>query len=315
MKLSRLAPRSVFPVFLGIVLASPLTAGGLQNCEIYEYNNPFLCTTALEFGAFSSTLRDAVRSGSGAPAATSTLATRGLSFAQSPDIQPWSGMAVVSGQITRGNFTGDTASLILGADRGVSSNLSVGALVYTGNGSITPPSGTQVKRTEVLAGPYFNAVLGNGDGLSGYLLYGQPDYTVANVPSAGESLTGSLTWSRVIARDGVDLGPFASVSWKREWPTATDQIDAAILTVGSSLDGDVVQTANGVRQFFGRVEMDVGNYSDTFGDNISYVAPRIAAGVRFGFQNGGALQLLANASAASDKTAILAAQINYRFEF
>ena len=124
-----------------------------------------------------------------------------------------------------------------------------------------------------------------------------------------------MSWSRPVARDGVDYTPFAALSLKREWPDATNQIDAAIVTFGSSFDGEVVQTANGYRQIFGRLELDVGSYNDSFTNSVSYVAPRIGVGARYAFQNGASLQLQANASAASDRTAILAAQLNYRFEF
>jgi hypothetical protein len=229
---------------------------------------------------------------------------------------PWSGLAIANAQQMGGNFTGYGVNVLMGADTAISQTFSAGIMVYAGNGSTTPPSGTVIERRELLAGPYFSSVLGNGDALSGYLLYGKPDYQINNGPTTtGESTVGSLTWSRTFDRPGINYSPFAAISFKHERPTPADRVDSTILTVGTSLDGEVVQAGNGFRQVFGRIEMDVGHYNDNFTNDISYVAPRIGGGVRYAFGNGAFLQVQANASAASDKTAIVAAQVSYRFQF
>ena len=307
-------------------IAGPAAANDLEDCEDLPTNSEFLCATAVEFGAQAAFIRDALLSQFGPSGLRSrTLQKNAGDGSGVDDIQmrlsqqnagrDWFGLAVAGAQQTRGNFDGEAANLLLGADTAVSNTVSLGALLLLGHASTTPPNGVQIDRDEVLIGPYFTARLANDDRLTGYLLYGEPDYTVNNTDSSGQSLIGSLTWSRYIERPGVDFGPFAAISIKREEPDATDRIDATILTLGTSVDGEVVPVEGGFRQFFGQLELDIGRYDDTFGTTIDYVAPRLGGGVRFAFDNGSTLQLLANASAASDQTSIVAAQISYRFEF
>ena len=309
------------------LIAASAAANDLEDCDDLPTNNPFLCATAVEFAAQATFIRNALISqvgSSGLRTRTSQknadpkqVGAAGLTTRMSQQNvgREWFGLAVAGAQRTSGNFDGEAANLLLGVDTALSNTVSLGALVLVGNASTTPPNGVEIEREEALVGPYFTARLANGDGLTGYLLYGEPDYTISNVDSTGESLIGSLTWSRYIERPGADFAPFVSVSLKREEPNATDRVDATILTFGTSVDGEVVAIDNGFRQFFGQLELDVGEYDDTFGTTIDYTAPRIGGGVRFAFDSGSSLQLLANASAASDETTIVAAQVTYRFEF
>lgn len=291
-----------------LAVASGAHGQSLEECELTGQDNEFLCATALEFGTFAATVRDTIGLRSG-----------GVSRSQKAGNDqgtPWFGIASANAQRTQGSFSGYGATVMLGADRAVSTSFSVGGLVTIGRGSLTPASGTQVEREEVLIGPYFSNVLGNGDMVSGYFLYGTPKYTVnSGAPYTGQSVVGSVSWTRPIARDGVDYAPFVALSVKREEPSATDRVDATIVTFGSSFDGEVTASGSGFRQVFGRLELDVGDYRDSFGNSVSYVAPRVGVGMRHAFENGGMVQLQANVSAATDRTAILAAQVNYRFEF
>lgn len=297
----------------GAALAGSGWANELETCEYLSgVNDPFLCTTALEFGGQAAVIRDslmALHGGLTFPTAaqTETVSTRGGNT-------PYSGRAMVAAQATFGSFTGNNQYLILGADRPSGRGL-IGLMVLAGNSSITPPASPVVTRQEVLFGPYFSTQLNNGDYLDGYLLYGRPNYTVANVPSQGESTTAALTWSRVMERDGFMVVPLAGLSVKRERPTGSSRIDATVLTLGTTAQQTPVRTSNGYRMNFGRLELDIGHYADSFGNSISYVAPRVAFGANFAQDNGAVFGVTVGLTAASDKTAILNAQAMYRFEF
>lgn len=288
---------------LGLSVAGPVSAGPLEECgETYGSDSPVLCSTALEFGAQAAFLRDSLRHGG-------TGATR-----QKLGGRDWAGLFAAGGQTTSGSFTGGGAHLLAGAQTDIGGN-AYGALVYYGDSDTTAPASPRVDRSETLVGPQFTARLGSGDVVTGYLLVGSADYTIGGTGAGGDTVMGSLIWGRTIERPGIDLGPFVGVSAKREDIDGPDRIDARILTLGTSLDGEVTATGTGVRQYFGRVELDIGSYEDSFGSSVDYLAPRIGIGARFGFDSGVALQILGNASVASDDTTIVAAQVGYQFRF
>ncbi len=298
----------VFTFGLAAAWATDGRAGSLdEDCDDIGTNDPFLCATAADFGTTAAFLRETLDTISG-PSGLRRSGKDGTG-------REWFGLVAAGAQSTSGNFEGNAGVLVFGADTEVSSTTSLGIMAFLESGETTPPGSPTVEREGVLIGPYFATRLGDGAVLNGHLLYGQPDFTVNNVASSGETLVVGLTYSRNIERPGLDYGPFVSLSAKREEPGNGDRIDAQILTIGTSLNGDVVETSNGFRQFFGRVEFDAGRYSDTFGTEISYVAPRLTGGARFAFDDGGALQVLANVSAASDDTTIVAGQVSYRLEF
>ena len=290
-----------------VAIGHQSAANTLEDCEDLGTNDIFICGIAAEFGAQAAFLRDALNSIEGSAGLRRS--------AKSGSGREWFGLAVAGGQVTFGNFEGSSANLIAGADTVVSSSTSLGAMVFLETGSITAPASPTVDREGVLIGPYFATRLPDQSVLNGHLLYGEPDYTVNNVTTSGETVLGALTWSRSISRQGLDFGPFVSVAAKRERPDAATEIDARILTIGSSFDGEVIPTDSGFQQIFGRLEMDFGSYSDNLGTDISYVAPRAVVGGRFAFNNGGALQALANVSVASDATTIVAGQVSYRIDF
>lgn len=291
-----------------VLLALPggAAAGSLEDCEdLGASNELYLCASAAQFGADAAFIRHA-------------LMDRMTELRQGRKTAPgraWFGLASGTVQRTVGNFEGAGTHLLLGADTPLSPALAAGAMVVAGESYIEPPFSARVDRREVLAGPYIAAELPGGSMLDAYLIYGTPDYTISNVTTRGSSLTGALTWSRVLETGGSTFVPFAALSLRREEPAAGSRIDAAIVTLGSSIEGEVVAAGAGFRQAFGRLELDVGHYSDSFGTEISYIAPRVGGGLRYAWPDGGALQLIANASAASDETVIMAAQLSYRIEF
>jgi hypothetical protein len=302
--------------FLGIAL--PVMANDLEelcdgnrNTEI-STTNPYLCSTALEFGGQAAFLRDMLLSrhhGASRDETTVTASTSGTA-------SPYTGMVTGGAQVTGGNFSGNLQALVLGADRALSDGTFVGLMLQFGRSEVTAPNSPRVTRREILIGPYIGSDLGNGFFLDGYLLFGRPDYTVANVPSRGESVTGSITLSKAMQGNTLDYLLFASVSAKREQPTATNRIEATILTLGGSLRSEDRRFATGWRQNYARLELDIGDYSDNLGSGtISYVAPRIAIGTDIAFDNNASLNLSANASIASDQTRILAVRAAYNLRF
>lgn len=305
--------RMVLAFGLGAAVAGAGHANELETCEYLPgINDPFLCTTALEFGGQAAVIRDSLLSLHGG--VTFPTAGQSETFSTRGGGQPYAGRAMVAAQATFGSFTGNNQYLILGVDRPMGRG-QVGLMVLAGNSTITPPSSPVVTRQELLIGPYFATQLNNGDFLDGYLLYGRPNYTVANVPSQGESTTAALTWSRVVARDGITLVPLAGLSVKRERPDASSRIDAIVLTFGATAQQTPVRTSNGYRMNFGRLELDIGHYADSFSNSITYVAPRVAFGANFVPDNGGVFGVTVGLTAASDRTAIVNAQAMYRFEF
>jgi hypothetical protein len=189
-------------------------------------------------------------------------------------------------------------------------------MLQFGRSEVTAPNSPRVTRREILIGPYIGSDLGNGYFLDGYLLFGQPDYTVAAVASRGDSVTGAITLSKAMQGNQVDYMLFASLSGKYEEPTAGNRIDATILTLGGSLRSEDRRFATGWRQNYARLELDFGQYSDNLGSGtINYVAPRVAIGTDIAFDNNATLNLSANASLASDQTHIVAVRASYNLRF
>ncbi len=312
--------RIVSATFLAAVLSAfalPALANDLEDlCEdnfsTFPTPNPYLCPTALEFGGQAALLRDILLSrhhGARRGGSTVTASTSGTD-------SPYTGMVTAGAQVTSGNFSGNLQALVLGADRTVAGGTFLGVMLQFGDSEVTAPGSPRVTRREILIGPYFGSDLGNGYFLDGYLLLGRPDYTVANVPSQGDSLTGSVTLSKAVDGNALDYLLFASVSAKREEPTAATRIDATILTLGGSLRSEDRQIANGWQQNYARLELDIGTYNDNLGSGtISYVAPRIAIGTDIAFDNNASLNLSANASLASDQTRIFAVRASYNLRF
>jgi hypothetical protein len=297
-----------------VAIALPVMANDLEElCDgSLSTSNPYLCPTALEFGGQAAFLRDLLLGRHHGARPRDTDVTASTSGAASP----YTGMVSAGAQVTGGNFSGDLQALVLGGDRTLAGGTFVGVMLQFGESEVTAPGSPRVTRRETLIGPYIGSDLGNGFFLDGYLLFGRPDYTVANVPSQGDSVTGSITLSKAVQSDALDYVLFASVSAKREEPNAATQIDATILTLGGSLRSEDTRFATGWRQNYARLELDIGEYRDNLGSGtISYVAPRIAIGTDIAFDNNASLNLSANASIASDQTHILAVRAAYNLRF
>jgi hypothetical protein len=297
-----------------LVAALPATANDLELvCEdAVSISGPYLCATALDFGGQAEHLRTLLlnRHHGATPGSTGiTASTSGTAAAVT-------GVFSAGAQVTGGNFSGDMQALVLGADRTFSGSTFAGLMLQMGQSEVTAPGSPRVTRREILFGPYIGSDLGNGLFLDGYLLFGQPDYNVGGTLSQGDSVTGAITLSKGIDGAALDYMLFASLSAKHEKPTATDRIEATILTVGGSLKSEDRRIANGWQQNYLRLELDIGRYNDNLGTGpISYVAPRIALGTDIAFDNNAALNLSANASLASDQTHIIAVRASYNLKF
>jgi hypothetical protein len=304
---------AIFAAVLSAI-SLPALANDLEDlCDgTLSTSNPYLCPTALEFGGQAAFLRDLLLD-------RHHGATRGASAvtaSSSGTDSPYTGMVSAGLQTTGGNFSGDLQALVLGADRTLSGGTFVGLMLHLGDSEVTAPNSPRVSRREILFGPYIGSDLGNGFFLDGYLLFGRPDYTVANIPSQGDSVTGSFTLSKAMQAGTIDYLLFASVSARREEPAANTEIDATILTLGGSLRSEDRRIGNRWQQNYARLELDFGNYDDNLGSgSINYVAPRIAIGTDIAFDNNASLNLSANASMASDQTHILAVRAAYNWRF
>jgi hypothetical protein len=273
---------------------------------------PITCATALEFGGEAAHLRGIfLNRHFGA-----TPGDVGFTASTSGTAMPYTGVFSAGAQVTTGNFSGNMQALVLGADRGLADGSYLGLMLQFGNSSVTAPGSPEVERREILFGPYFSAEIGTDLFLDGYILGGRPDYQVANVPSAGESLQGSFTLSKGFDRGGRQVVLYSSLSIKREEPTPVQDIDATILTLGGSLQSEDTRIANGWRQNYARLELDFGAYDDNLGTGpIKYIAPRITIGTDIALDNGATVNLSANASAASDATFIFGLRAAYNLQF
>jgi hypothetical protein len=188
---------------------------------------PVTCATALDFGGQAAHLREIFlnRHFGATPGQT------GFTASTSGTATPYTGVFSVGAQATTGNFSGNMQALVLGADRGLADGSFLGIMLQLGTSEVTAPFSPTVERREILIGPYFSGSLGNDLFLDGYILVGQPDYTVGNVPSNGESLQGSVTLSKGIEQGGRNYVLYSSLAIKREEPVPAQEIDATILTI------------------------------------------------------------------------------------
>jgi hypothetical protein len=301
-----------------LATAPPVRANDLDElCDgTLSTSNPYLCPTALEFGGQAALLRDMLlsRHHGASPGASPSDST--ITAATSGTASPYTGMVTGGAQVTGGNFSGNLQALVLGADRTLGAGTFVGLMLQFGESEVTAPGSPRVTRRELLIGPYIGSDLGNGFFLDGYLLFGRPDYTVAAVPSQGDSVTGAITLSKAMQGNTLDYLLFASLAGKYEEPNPATRIDATILTLGGSLRSQDRRFATGWQQNYARLELDIGQYSDNLGSGtINYVAPRIAIGTDIAFDNNATLNLSANASLASDQTHIVAVRASYNLRF
>jgi hypothetical protein len=296
------------------LFASPTFANDLEQvCEGQtSLTYPGLCATALDFGGQAAHLREVfLQRHFGAQPGDN-----GLTVSTSGASSTYTGVFSLGAQVTTGNFSGNMQALVLGADRGLADGSFVGLMLQLGQSEVTAPGSPTVERREILIGPYFASHLGRELFLDGYILVGKPDYEVANVPSNGESLQGSVTISKGFERGGRDFVIYSALSIKREEPTPAQDIDATILTVGGSLRSEDQRISNGWRQNYARLEFDFGAYDDNLGTGpINYIAPRVTIGTDIALDNGATVNLSANASAASDATFIFGARAAYNLQF
>lgn len=296
------------------MLALPANANDLEaNCEDQtSTGGTSLCATALEFGGQAALLRDLFlgRHHGAKPGDTGfTASSSGVATA-------YTGVFSAGAQVTTGNFSGNMQALVVGADRSLSDGSFLGVMLQFGQSTVTAPGSPRVDRREILIGPYFAGDFGNELYLDGYLLFGQPDYTILNVPTNGESITGSVTLSKGLQGNGMNYVLYSSLSMKQEEPSAIQDINATILTLGGSLRSEDRRISSGWRQNFARLEVDFGSYEDNLGTGtIRYVAPRITIGTDIAFDNDASLNLSANASAASDQTYIVGIRAAYNLQF
>lgn len=305
--------RQFLAVFAVVLSAGPTYSGNLEECAVQGlYYQPLLCPTALEFGWQASQLREAHLAHF---ATVDRPADDGLVLSSSGTQRVRTGFALAGAQRTFGSFNGAGQNLILGHIWSSGSNLGFGLTALLGNSNVTPPSGPQVSKQELLLGPFASATLANGDFVYGQLLIGRANYRLNNVPSQGTSAIGTVTWSRQIAKQRFSVIPFVSLAIKHDRPNATDWINATVLTGGASVQSAPKQVTSGYRINFASLELDLGRYQDSFTNNITYAALRGSVGTNHVFDNGGVLGVSVGATLASDRTAIASAQLRYRITF
>lgn len=268
------------------------------------------CATAVDFGPQAAHLRGLLLDRRFAPGQRDS----GTILSSQGQATPISGFLSLGAQRTRGNFTGSTESLVLGADLATAAGPVAGLMIQAARAEVTTPGATTIRREELLVGPYLAMELAPMSYLDAYLLVGRPDYSQP-VATRGTTVMGSATLSRVMQAERLDHVLYASLSVKRETP-GNDRINAEIVTLGSSLRFQDRRTGNGWQQNFARLELDFGRFRDSFtSSQVTYVAPRAVLGTDMAFDNGGRLNLSLTGSAATDRTTIVGLQAMYRQSF
>lgn len=320
-------PRIVWAVggaALALVSFSSLASADGLECDIaldqtgasnVRTGNPAVCATAAEFSFQAAHIRSSLQSRTAFRFGRAALQSD-VRMSTSGALLGYSGLASLSTQRTSGDFDGHATGLILGMDRALQNgNTTIGAMLNVTRSDVTPPSSPKVERDEILFGPYFTSDLGTGLFLDGYLLYGEPEYTIGGTDSDGETWVAGLTLTKAIVGDRVTWFPFAALSVKREDPDASTEIDATIATFGTSMQFAPSEFGSGTVHPYAQLEVDFGRYEDNLGTEIDYIAPRVGLGADIAFGASGLMRIGLNGSRADDGTRMVSAHAMFSIQF
>ena len=228
------------------------------------------------------------RGGNGGPTAT----RNGMFLSTQGENSTWSYWAGISGRHFDGSFDGNNVDLVFGVDVEVGRNTILGLAGAYGMLDITA-SGTKYEADTFAIGPYLQTRFGGGLELEAYVMYGEPDYTVANATKfdaervfGGLKLSGEVPVSWAILRPSIGYRGFSEkMPAHTVGATAVPARTVKQNTGNISLRMDFNETQGGLMPYL-TVGLDFNDFDDGLGGGDDYVSPRLAAGFKIDSRSG-----------------------------
>ncbi|PTX56343.1 outer membrane autotransporter protein [Litoreibacter ponti] len=241
----------------------------------------------------------------------------------------WGGLSSAWGSLDgkqiNGTYSGDSTSLLFGADAILGSGtVLVGLIGGYNTSTVTLPTGQRVGADGFSIGPYFSAQISERIALDGFIAYGEPDYDVDGGSFSGDKLFGNLTISTSFPLQAAEISPFLSVASSREdLPAFTDgggtgyaasNIESFVTTIGATAFFNPVDRGGRTYLPTAGLELDYIRSDDGFGTVSSFTAPRVTAGVTI-LGDTGIWSLGADATHTSEGTTTVGANASYIWQF
>ncbi|WP_127113512.1 autotransporter domain-containing protein [Shimia sediminis] len=228
------------------------------------------------------------RNGNGGATAT----RNGMFLSTQGESGTWSYWAGLSGRHFSGDFDGDNVDLVFGVDVEVGGNTILGLAGAYGMLDITA-SGTRYEADTFAIGPYLQTRFGGGLELEAYVMYGEPDYTVAGATKfdaervfGGLKLTGEVPVNWAVLRPSVGYRGFSEkMPAHTVGLTAVPARTVSQNTANVSLRMDFHETQGGLFPYL-TVGLDFNDFDDGLGGGDTYVSPRLAAGFKIESRTG-----------------------------
>lgn len=228
------------------------------------------------------------RGGTGGPTAT----RNGMFLSTQGESSNWSYWAGISGRHFDGSFDGNNVDLVFGVDVEVGGNTILGLAGAYGLLDITA-SGTKYEADTFAIGPYLQTRFGGGLELEAYVMYGEPDYTVAGATKfdaervfGGLKLSGEVPVSWAVLRPSIGYRGFSEkMPAHTVGLTAVPARTVSQNTANLSLRMDFHETQGGMLPYV-TVGLDFNDFDDGLGGGDNYVSPRLAAGFKIESRSG-----------------------------
>lgn len=225
------------------------------------------------------------------------------------------GWAYASVQSFNGDMDGSAATLLLGADVDLGSNLFAGAMLGYGKIDITHAGNDQDGKAlsfGIYAGQTFETL-----SWTAFAAYAKPEYRSGAASFTTERMSFGATVEGRVAGDMGTLYPFATVSaWEEkvpDWALGMGQdIRRTTATLGARYEW--APRDNGLTPWasFG---LDYASRTSRTGGDESFVRPRAAVGFTQSFDNGGQLNLGVDLNWVEQNSRALALKLDYTLTF
>lgn len=321
----------IFPKGAALALAAAITTlialPDAAQAQRYNEESPSREAQAGTIGSQFSTYRNALISRRGS--ATTPVATQDGTILSGEEGSSWGGpfsaWASVDTKFLNGTYSGNSTSLIFGADTLVGGTTLIGLIGGYNRSSVGLPFGQKVKADGFSIGPYFSTQLSETVSLDGFVAYGEPDYDVDGGQFTGKKLFGNLTLTGTVPLANADLYPFISIASAREkLPAFTSvnpvvaygatEIKGLVGTIGTSVGYNAIERDGRIYLPRAGVEVDFVRNDDGFGNEDSFQTLRINGGVSI-IGDTGAWSLGADLGRTSEGTTTVGANATYVWQF
>lgn len=239
-------------------------------------------TNATRTGVSNNT-QNRLNNGSGNSASRNTvfLSTQNLPGAEGQLGQPeWNAWISAEGRSYSGGYDGSTVDVVLGADRLVSDDLIVGALLAYGRTDIQDAT-QQTQATSVALGAYFATRLQGDLFLDGFITHARPDYEIGANSFTATRTSAALSFSGNYSGGRLSVSPFAKLNGYREAQPAYGAVAANDITSFNASLGAKVEPlaamAGGLVPYVS-VAYDYGSRTSTANGSETFTSPRLGAG-------------------------------------